>query len=291
MDNKPKAVLFMIISAFAFAVMGAMVKLSGDIPVFEKVFFRNLVSLFIASMILYKNKESFFGKRENQKYLLARSFLGLSGVVCYFYAISNLLLADSAMLNKLSPFFVTLFACLFLKEKLSKIQIPALVIIFIGAMFVIKPQFGLEVLPALSGMLSAVCAGAAYTLVRLLKNKEHPSTIVFYFSLVSVIGMIPLMIIDFKMPTLYQFVFLLGTGVFAAIGQFSLTYGYKFAPASEVSIYNYLSILFSGIIGFFLWNEIPDTLSVFGGILIVLAAVVTFVYNNKIIVDNTINKK
>jgi drug/metabolite transporter (DMT)-like permease len=281
MDNKPKAVLFMIISAFAFAVMGAMVKLSGDIPVFEKVFFRNLVSLSIAFIILYRNKESYFGKRENQKYLLGRSLLGLSGVIFYFYAISKLLLADSAMLNKLSPFFVTLFACLFLKEKLSKIQIPALIVVFIGAILVIKPQFSLEVLPAFSGMLSAVCAGAAYTLVRYLKNKEHPSTIVFYFSLISVLGMIPFMIFNFKVPTSCQLVYLIGTGVFAAIGQFSLTYGYKFAPASEVSIYNYLSILFSGVIGFFLWNEIPDVLSIFGGVLIILAAVVTFVYNNK----------
>jgi len=281
MDDKPKAVFFMMLSAFAFAMMGAMVKLSGNIPILEKVFFRNLVSLGVAFLFIRKSKVSMFGDRKNQKYLIARSLLGLSGVVFYFYAINNLYLADSSMLNKLSPFFVTLFAFVFLNEKLSKIQIPALIVVFIGALLVIKPRFSFAVLPAVSGTVSAVCAGAAYTLVRYLKNKEHPSTIVFYFSLVSVIGVLPLMLFNFKLPNMMQLFFLVCTGIFAAIGQFSLTFGYKYAPASEVSIFNYFSIVFSAVIGFFLWEEIPDVLSVLGGILIVTAAIITYLYNNK----------
>ncbi len=281
MDNKPKAVVYMLVSALAFSVMGAMVKLAGDIPVFEKVFFRNLVSLFVALGMIRNSKASYWGKKENRKLLLARALLGLSGVMMYFYAISNLILADSSMLNKLSPFFVTLFACWFLKEKLSPIQIPALVVVFIGAMMVIKPQFDLSVLPALSGAASAMTAGAAYTMVRYLKDKEDPATIVFYFSFISVIGTIPLMLMDFQVPTGTQLVCLIGTGAFAAIGQFALTFAYKNAPAAEISIYNYFSILFSAAIGFFLWGEMPDRFSVFGGVLIVLAAVTTFWYNNR----------
>lgn len=281
MDNKPKAVVYMLISALSFAVMGAMVKLAGDIPVFEKVFFRNLVSLFVALGMIRNSKASYWGKKENRKLLMARALLGLIGVMMYFYAISNLILADSSMLNKLSPFFVTLFACWFLKEKLSPIQIPALVVVFIGAMMVIKPQFDFSVLPALAGAGSAMTAGAAYTLVRYLKDKEDPATIVFYFSFVSVMGTIPLMLMDFQVPTGTQLVFLIGTGAFAAIGQFALTFAYKNAPAAEISIYNYFSILFSTAIGFLLWGEMPDAFSVLGGVLIVLAAFTTFWYNNR----------
>lgn len=281
MDHKPKAVLYMLVSALAFAVMGAMVKLSGNIPVFEKVFFRNLVSLILAYAMLRNNQAKMFGEKENRKLLMARALLGLVGVAMYFYAINNLILADSAMLNKLSPFFVTLFACWFLKEKLSPIQIPALIVVFIGALLIMKPQFDLSILPAAAGALSAMTAGAAYTIVRYLKNKEHPSTIVFVFSLVSVVGVIPLVLMNFQAPTGTQFFFLIGTGVFAAIGQFSLTYAYKYAPAAEVSIYNYFSILFSTIIGFFLWSEVPDWKSFLGGSLIVIAAVSTYMYNNR----------
>jgi len=281
MDNKPKAIVFMLICAFAFSGVGAMVKLAGDVPVFEKVFFRNLVSLFVAIHMIRSNKALYWGKPENRKVLFARAFLGLIGVIMYFYAISNLILADSNMLNKLSPFFVTLFASWFLKEKLSPIQIPALIVVFLGAMMIIKPEFNLSVLPALSGFGSAVTAGAAYTLVRYLKDREDPATIVFLFSFVSVLGTIPLVMMDFVVPTGTQLIFLIGTGVLAAIGQFALTYAYKLAPAAEISIYNYFSILFSAMLGFFLWGEVPDTLSIFGGILVVLAALATFMYNNR----------
>lgn len=281
MDNKPKAVLFMLISAVAFALMQTMVKLAGDIPTFEKVLFRNLVSLFVALSVIYRTKTPMFGKKENQKYLLGRSLLGLGGVVFYFYAINNLIMADAAMLNKLSPFFVTIFACIFLKEKLNKIQIPSLIIVFIGAMLIIKPEFSFEVLPAGAGLLSAICAGAAYTIVRSLKNKENPSTIVFYFSFVSVIVMIPLTIMNFQMPMGMQWVYLIGTGVFAAMGQYGLTFAYKYAPASEVSIYNYTTIIFAAIMGFLVWGELPDWLSLLGSILIIVTAVVAFIYQNK----------
>ncbi len=261
MDNKPKAVLFMLISAIAFAMMQTMVKLAGDIPTFEKVLFRNMISLFVALYGIYHTKASMFGEKENRKYLLGRSLLGLGGVVFYFYAINHLIMADAAMLNKLSPFFVTIFACLFLKEKLTKIQIPSLILVFTGAMLIIKPQFSFEVLSTGAGLLSAICAGGAYTLVRLLKNKENPSTIVFYFSFVSVIIMIPLTIINFQMPMGMQWLYLIGTGIFAAIGQYGLTFAYKYAPASEISIYNYTSIIFAAIMGFIMWGELPDWLS------------------------------
>ena len=281
MDNKPKAVLYMLISACAFAVMGAMVKLSGNVPVFEKVFFRNLVSLMMAYVMIKNSQSSFWGKQENRKLLLARAILGLIGVALYFYAISNLILADSAMLNKLSPFFVTLFAAWFLKEKLSPVQIPALVVVFFGAMLIIKPQFDLSILPAIAGATSALTAGASYTVVRYLKDKESPATIVFYFSFVSVVGMIPFVLMDFQLPTAIQLFFLIGTGVFAAIGQFTLTFAYKYAPAAEISIFNYFSILFSAMIGFLIWGEVPDGLSMMGGVLVVAAAGLTFWYSNR----------
>lgn len=281
MDNKPRAVLFMLISAVAFALMQTMVKLAGDIPTFEKVLFRNIVSLFVALSVIHRTKTPMFGKKKNRKYLIARSFLGLGGVVFYFYAINNLIMADAAMLNKLSPFFVTIFACIFLKEKLNKIQIPSLIIVFIGAMLIIKPEFSFEVLPAGAGLLSAICAGVAYTIVRLLKNKENPSTIVFCFSFVSVIVMIPLTIMNFQMPMGMQWLYLIGTGIFAAIGQYGLTFAYKYAPASEVSIYNYTTIIFAAIMGFIVWGELPDWFSLLGSILIIVTAVVAFIYQNK----------
>ncbi len=280
-NSKSKAIIYMVISSFFFAIMGAFVKLSGDIPLYEKVFFRNFISFFIALWVVRKTKDSPFGKKENRKYLIARSLCGLIGVVLYFNAINGLNLADSSILNRLSPFFVTIFAVAFLKEELNKIQIPALFIAFIGAMLVIKPKFDLSILPALSGFASAMFAGVAYTIIRFLKDKENPAVIVFFFSFVSIVVMFPLMMLNFKIPTLIQLVYLILTGVFAALGQLTLTHAYRFAPASEVSIYNYTNIIFSGIIGFLIWKEVPDVLSLLGSCLIIGVAVVVYQYGKR----------
>lgn len=281
MNNKTKAVLYMLVSALGFAFMGAMVKLAGNLPVMEKVFFRNFISLFVAFGLLKKTTGPMLGKKENQKYLLARALLGLIGIFFYFYSIDHLVLADSAMLNKLSPFFITLFAIIFLKEELTSMKVASMVIVFFGALMVIKPQWNLSIVPALAGFLSAAFAGAAYTLVRYLKDRENPSTIVFYFSLISVLGCLPFMIVQFVMPTKMQFLYLILTGVFASIAQFALTYSYKYAPASEVAIYNYVNIVFSAIIGFFIWDEVPDKLSILGGVVILIMATIVYFYNKK----------
>ncbi len=281
MDNKPKAITLILISALAFAIMGAMVKFAGVIPLFEKVFYRNLVSLGIACIMIKKTKVSFFGKKENQKYLLSRSLLGLLGVILSFYAINYLVLSDASMLNKISPFFVTLFAVFFLKEKLTKIQIPVLIIVFIGALLIIKPQFNLSVVPSLAGFLSAMFAGSTYTIIRFLRDRENASTIVFYFSFVSVVVMFPLMMLNYQKPTMIQFIYLLGIGIFAGIAQFALTNAYRYAPASEVAIYDYTSIVFSAIIGFIVWSEVPDFLSIMGTVIIIATAIFAFIYNEK----------
>ena len=281
MSNKTKAVFCMLISALGFTFMSVTVKYVTGIPLFEKVFFRNLISLGVAFFMLKKSSAPMFGRRENQLALLARSSFGLAGVVLNFYAIANLTLADSSMLGKLSPIFVTIMACIFLKEKIDSKQILSIIITFLGALLVIKPEFSLEMLPSLAGILSAAASGVAYTLLRYLKDKESPDTIIFYFSLISVVFTAPFALAEYVQPTFIQLGLLLATGVFASVGQFGITYAYKFAKATEVSIYNYSAIVFGIILGFIFFGEIPDALSLLGGAIIIAVAFYIFKHNQK----------
>lgn len=281
MSNKTKAVFCMLISALGFTFMSVTVKYVTGIPLFEKVFFRNLISLGVAFFMLKKSSAPMFGRRENQLALLARSSFGLAGVVLNFYAIANLTLADSSMLGKLSPIFVTIMACIFLKEKIDSKQILSIIITFLGALLVIKPEFSLEMLPSLAGIMSAAASGVAYTLLRYLKDKESPDTIIFYFSLISVVFTAPFALAEYVQPTFIQLGLLLATGVFASVGQFGITYAYKFAKATEVSIYNYSAIVFGIILGFIFFGEIPDTLSLLGGAIIIAVAFYIFKHNQK----------
>ena len=272
MDNKPKAVMFMILGALAFAAMSSLVKFAGPVPVFEKVFFRNLVSMLVALVVVLKHHRKPLGSWKNQPYLWGRSLSGLLGVIAFFYAIDHLHLVDAEMLNKISPFFVMVFAALFLGEGITVRKIISLCIAFTGALLVIKPRFDLEVLPALIGLGSAMFAGAAYSFLRALKSREQPDTVVFHFSFVSVVAMLPLAIPQFVIPDAGTALVLIGIGVMAALGQFSITYAYRYAPASEVSILLYIIVLFAAVAGVVFFGEVPDLLSGCGGALIIGAA-------------------
>ncbi|MBP3915225.1 MULTISPECIES: DMT family transporter [unclassified Clostridium] len=282
LSNRTKGVLFIIMSAFGFAMMSAFVKLSGDLPSFQKTFFRNITSCIIAFILILINKESFFGKLENQKILILRSVFGTLGIVFNFYAIDKLVLSDANMLNKLSPFFVIIFSALFLKEKINIKQGLAIIVAFIGALFIIKPQFNFDIIPSLIGILGAICAAVAYTCLRVLGGKEKYYTIVFYFSFFSTIAILPFMLIVYKEMSMLQFVYLILAGIFASIGQFGITIAYKYAKAKEISIFDYSNILFSAIISIVLFGVIPDYLSVIGYIIIFAVSLYMFLYNKKL---------
>jgi drug/metabolite transporter (DMT)-like permease len=158
--------------------------------------------------------------------LLGRSVFGTIGMLCYFYGIDRLILADSGMLNKMHPFFVTIFAFLFLKEKISWHQLVSLLVALTGSALIIKPGFDFSQSgPAFICFLSAVFAGLAYVFVSYLGNRENSYTIVFWFSLISSLITLPLALMHFRMPSPAQLLLLIGAGGASAGGQFSLTCG------------------------------------------------------------------
>ncbi|WP_294403877.1 DMT family transporter [uncultured Clostridium sp.] len=282
LSNRTKGIIFIIMSAFGFAMMSAFVKLSGDLPSFQKTFFRNIVSVVVAFTLIIKHKGCFFGKKENQKLLIMRSTFGTIGILLNYYAIDRLVLSDANMLNKLSPFFVIIFSAVFLKEKIKPNQFIALAVAFAGALFIIKPSFSFEALPALAGTLGGISAAAAYTCVRSLGGKENPDTIVFYFSLFSSVVTFPLMILSYKPMSMIQFTYLILAGVFASLGQFGITFAYKFAPGKEISIFDYTNIIFSAVISLCLFGVLPDYLSVIGYCIIFGASLYMFINNKKL---------
>lgn len=282
LSNRTKGIIFIIISAFGFAMMSAFIKLSGDLPSFQKTFFRNSISVIVALTLIVKNKGSFFGKKDNQKLLILRSTFGTIGILLNYYAIDRLVLSDANMLNKLSPFFVIIFSAIFLKEKIKPNQFFALAVAFLGALFIIKPSFSFEMIPALAGTLGGISAAAAYTCVRSLGGKEKPDTIVFYFSLFSSIVTLPLMLISYKPMSIIQFTYLILAGIFASLGQFGITFAYKFAPGKEISIFDYTNIIFSAIISLCLFGVLPDYLSVIGYLIIFGSSLYMFINNKKL---------
>jgi len=272
MSNKTKGTIAIIIASLGFAWMSIFVRLAGDVPVAQKVWFRNIISMFVTGSIVFKRHGIYFGQKKHRKVLLLRSALGTVGMLLFFYSLGYLPTSDANMLNKLSTFFLLIFSLVFLKENLSKLQLGMIVLAFFGTILIIKPEFDFSLSPYLTSVLAAMFAGGAYTTLRVLGGKEDVTTTVFFFSTFSVVFLSPFVICDYIIPTMTQLLYLLLIGVFATIGQIGTTYAYKLAPASEISIFNYFNVVFATLIAIPLFHESPDILSLFGYLMIFLAA-------------------
>lgn len=278
-----KGIVYIILSAFCFALMNMFVRMAGDIPSVQKSFFRNIVAFVFAAVLLWKNRIPPKCKTGNLKYLLLRSAFGTVGILCNFYAVDHLVLADASMLNKMSPFFAIVFSFLILKEKVTPVQATAVAGAFIGSLFIIKPTFmNMDLVPSLIGLFGGISAGIAYTMVRMLGERgEKGPLIVCFFSGFSCLVTLPFLIFDYHPMTPVQFGILLLAGLAASGGQFAITAAYCYAPAREISVYDYSQIIFSAILGFFVFRQIPDVYSWIGYVVICAMAVWMFIYNNK----------
>ena len=278
-----KAILLLVTSALFFALMNMFVQLSGNVPTIQKTFFRNFFALIVASGVMIKNKVSIVPPKGARLDIILRSVIGFIGVICNFYALGELNISDASLLNKMSPFFAIIFSIFLLKEKANRIQWAIILTAFVGVLFVIKPSFrNAELIPSLIGFLGGMAAGCAYTFVRrATMHGAKGSYIVFFFSAFSCLASLPFVIFGFSPMTTEQFLMLVGAGLSAAVGQFCITAAYFYAPAKEVSIYDYSQIIFSAAIGFFVMGQLPDWLSVVGYVVIIAAAFAMFRYNNR----------
>lgn len=274
-NQKTQGIMYIVGAAFFFALMNLFVRLAGDVPTFQKCFFRNIVAAFVAIIMLQKNHVKFQIGKGNLKYLLIRSTAGLLGIICNFYAVDHLTISDASLLNKLSPFFAIIFSTIILKEIAGAKEWGILMIAFIGALFVIKPSMGMEFVPGLIGMFGGACAGLAYTYVRKMGQRGvNGMVIVAFFSAFSSVMLLPNLLLHFTPMTPYQWIVLLLAGVAATGGQVCITTAYTKAPAKEISVFDYSQIIFAAILGFLVLDQIPDVYSVIGYGIILVAAII-----------------
>lgn len=263
-----------------FALMTFFVRMAGNLPTMQKAFFRNAVAAVAALLLLARSEEGFKIKKSSWRDLFLRSFFGTMGLICNFYAVDRLAIADANILNKLSPFFAIIMSYFILKEKANKTEWLCVVVAFIGALFVVKPSMDMQFVNAMIGMLGGFGAGVAYTFVRKLgKAGERGPVIVMCFSVFSCIVTAPFLIIGAKPMSLYQIVMLLLAGAAATGGQLSITKAYTKAPAKEISVFDYSQVVFAAALGLVFLGQIPDIMSIIGYVIIIGSAVFKWNYN------------
>lgn len=281
MTNNRKAALLMALAALFLSFVPLAVKLipaDSGIPTSEKLLARGLVATLVTLVLLIRKKESLIPGKP--KILLLRAAFGTIGMILYFTALETLPLADTVIINRLSPFFVLLFSWIFLGESLKKAQVFAIIIAFSGVALVTAPQ-GLSVSLStgiILALISAVFAGAAYTTLRALRKFDSPLRVVFWFSFATVIVFLPFTIANGKIPTAQTILPLLGIGIAGVLGQVLMTTAYRYSEGAKVAIYGYLGVVFSIIWQILFFKDFPPLLVAVGAVLVITGGWVNYRY-------------
>lgn len=272
---------YMILSAFGFSLMAVCVKLASEqgMPVLEIVAARALVSLILSYIDVRRKGISLLGHKKHL--LLSRGTVGALALMCVYYAITNLPLAEATVLQYLHPMFTAILALIFLKERIQTSTMLSIVFSFIGLLLVARPEiiFGLSkndfsLLAVAAAVLGAFGSAVAYVLVRKLNETEDASVIIFYFPLVALPISLGLLGSDFVMPSGWTWLTLLFVGLFTQIGQIGLTKAMKTETASKATAFSYLQVVFAMLLGWIIFAEIPDLWVIAGGGLILVGAIV-----------------
>lgn len=266
-------VILAILSSLVFSIMNALVKaVSLSIPSAEVVFFRSIIGTAIIYFMMKQSKVEF--SKKGVPMLFVRGLLGALYLLAYFYTISKIPLADASILAHLSPFFAIIFSAVFLKEKISPKLAFLLPLVMLGAMLLVKPfNYSTYSIFAFVGILSALFAAGAATSIRYLSKQHHSYEIVFYFLATATLVSIPLMWKNFVVPTPLELFYLVCIGVVSLLGQIFLTKAFTHENVIVVEITRYIGIVFNAMWGFLFWTEVPDTLTILGGLLIITACV------------------
>lgn len=268
-----KGVLFMVLSALLAAFNGAVAKYSfQSMDPFEVVFYRNLIGVFIILFSLKKFQVDI--NKSNLHLLFLRGLFGALAMVLFFYTIATIPLGEAVVLIKTSPFFVTILAYYLMKESINYSTIFALIIGFVGVLFIMKP-FGISIsVEHIFGVLSGFFAAAAYITIKKIKDIYDARVIMLSFMSVGMI--IPLLLylftpyVQFKVhsdPIVWLLIALMA--VVSTGSQWFLTRAYSLSQASIIAVVSYTNIPFAIGFGLVLGDLLPDFYAFVGILLIV----------------------
>ena len=269
----------MFLSTLAFALANVFVKQVSHIPAMEVVFFRCFVATAFCLIGLHRAKADWRGS--NKILLVLRGAFGTTALFFFFITLQNIPLASAMTIQYLSPIFTSIIAIFVLSEKVRSLHWLFYAIAFSGVLLIQRFDTRVSFYFLVIGIISAICSGVAYNLVRSLRGKEHPLTIVLHFQLFGVIAGFISLFFEWRMPTGWDWFYLFLIGVFSQLGQIFLTNALQKEAVAGVAIINYTGLVYALLIGSIVFNESQSAESFAGMLLVVLGVLLSVVYTNR----------
>lgn len=269
----------MFLSTLAFFAANVCVKQVAHIPAMETVFFRCILATALCVIGLRRAKGSLLGS--NHGMLLLRGLFGTTALFCFFLTLQQMPLASAQTIQYVSPIFTATIAIFVLKEKVLPTQWIFYAIAFCGVLLIERFDDRISPFYLALGVISAFCSGMAYNLVRSLRGKEHPLTVVLHFQLVgAVVGFVSLFF-EWKTPQGIDWVYLVFVGIFSQLGQIFLTNALQRERIAGVAIINYTGLIYALTIGWFVFGEPQSIISLGGMLLVVIGVLLSVLYGRR----------
>ncbi len=270
----PLGVRYILTSTLFFSLMSALVKVAGrGLPIPEIVFARGVVSLPLASWLVWRAGVPMWGNR--RWILVLRGLIGFAAMSCFYFALTRIAIAEATVLHFTNPLWTALLAALLLREPVTGRILASIAVSFTGVLLITRPGFlfggaaaGIDLLGVGAALLGAMLASGAYVTVREASKTEHPLVIVFYFPLVMIPATAPFWP-SFQLPQGWEWLVLVGVGVSTQIGQVFLTRGLSLEPAARAMTIGYSQIVLVAIWGMVFFGEFLDIWSAVGSLLVI----------------------
>lgn len=269
----------MIVAALCFSGMSFMAKvLAGSLPVGEIVLARSIIGTIISVWMLRAAGISLWGNRKDL--LIFRGVFGCAALLCFFWSLIRLPLAEATVLFYMSPGLTAVIAAVWLREKLALREASGFVVSIVGVIMITQPTFLFDNaadalhLPSVAvGLLGALLASFAFVAVRKLRSTDHGLVIVFYFPFVSTLLLIPIVAVNVTPPSPLEWLLLLGIGVLTQLAQIYLTRSLHMEKTARAMSISYVQIIFAIGWGLIIFAELPNLISMIGMILVVTGTI------------------
>ena len=270
--NNLRGILWMLVAVTTLTTMFVVIKyMAEELPVFVVAIFRTFFALMLLMPWLIRHGRA--GVRTQRTGLhFIRAFCGIAAFVCVVFSLEHLILADAMVLAFTSPFWSILISVIVLGEIIRARRIAATVVGFCGVLMIVKPQGGIE--PAmLIALLSALLTSFAMISMKRLSATEPPTRIVFYFMLFGTLVLLPPAIYTWETPNLVQIGWLFLAGLLGAVGQDCLARAYDAGEVSIIAPFDFMRLPVGALLGFLVFAELPDSWSIAGTLIIIVAAI------------------
>lgn len=272
-------------SVLLFIIMASLVKAASEhVPPGEAVFFRSFFALLvILTWVTWKGELRTGLKVKSPMGHFWRGFIGTSSMGLGFAALGLLPLPEVTALGYAAPILTVVFAAMFLDERVGIFRISAVALGLSGVFIVLAPRLSafsgstvqtVQAVGAVLALMAAVCSALSQIYTRKLVQSEKTSAIVFYFSLTSTLLSLLTIPFGWVLPSAPEVVLLVLAGLLGGMGQIFLTSAYRFADASLVAPFDYVSMLFALLIGYLVFSEVPTSTMLIGAALVISAGII-----------------